>query len=450
MVEDVTDTFNSDRQEKQKIICNRVISIGREDVCPSNSISMELVKEYEDVPEAFLQWGKKLVSSGYNGVGLEFVTEAFTHAEHDEAPDRMRDRVLQVLAQHNQVGIMEVMLKEEEEKHPENVYLKNSLGQFYIAQRRISEAIDLLKSFVDDGNGDNATESKLGHAYLLSSHPEEAVTLFETMGLSRKEIASKITKSASACIQRGTPEDTLPFLNMFIESGQGDVIITNTLGNAYLHLGKPDDAIKLLKPLCDSGEGNKFTTGILSNAYLHSGKPDDAIKLLKLNEDDGDDAKTRILANAYVLQKNRKAFDLMKVDIEPPIVRDYLDAKLYYLEGFSRKARAIIQQHMHEKARSHIIGLFMACSEGKQELHTVLKDQFGARFSGKVKKISKAWISNSLQVELKAGKVSSGNKIFDLGALPISRSERIKAGLDSSVPVSAINTFWNEDHNTFD
>ncbi len=211
---------------------------------------------------------------------------------------------------------------------------------------------------------------------------------------------------------------------------------------------RPDDAIILLNDLHqDENRGNDVTASIFGNAYIHARRPEEGITFLEswINSDRGDNVTANILGKALVATQNRKKFDAHKNNITPETMRDYLDAKLHFLEGAPQKAMKILTPQIQENLRMNTASLFMACLEEDSPWHGILQQSLGQNTYDYISDHIAEWKDNPQRAILDDLEISNGHDLFELGGLPISHAEREKTSTDF-LPVGSSNHFWRKEN----
>ncbi len=129
----------------------------------------------------------------------------------------------------------------------------------------------------------------------------------------------------------------------------------------------------------------------------------------------------------------------------PETMRNYLDAKLYYLEGKPQKSMKILTPMIQDSLHMNTASLFMACLEQDNPWHGILKENMGEDRYNYIRDHIAEWKENPQRAIIDDLKYSNSGDLFELGGLPISHAEREKSGVDF-LPVSDVNRFWKEEH----
>lgn len=248
------------------------------------------------------------------------------------------------------------------------------------------------------------------------------------------EIENQAVTTAKALIKQRDFRAAIGLLQPLAVEGQTDPKIWAILGNAYIKTKQPDKAIALLKPLHVSGHGDSVTIATLGNAYIHDQNPKAAIALLKPLHDSGrgNTITTNILGNAAAIQKDHAIFDSVKGAIEPKTTRDYLEAKLLYLDNQPQKALRVLRPHIEgdiKNMSSNMCGIFLNVIPDKSPLQEFLKQCVGEETFARMMEHKELWRDNPLRAELSDVQLSDGRMIHILGATPVSHADRIKAGM---------------------
>lgn len=204
------------------------------------------------------------------------------------------------------------------------------------------------------------------------------------------------------------------------------------------------EAIALLRPHAHNSQTNMHIFGMLANAYIKTGNPKAAIALLKpLHESGrGNTVTTNTLGNACATAQNENLFYAIKAAITPSNLQEYLEAKIKYLNGDIAAARRIVRRHIAaaptmESIAGGILSIFLATTPAGDPLLGHMKAAMGDERFNRAMERAEAWKRSPLRVEMEMVWMSSSSTLFELGAYPVSGSDRNKAGLDRSMPVAA-------------
>ncbi len=174
------------------------------------------------------------------------------------------------------------------------------------------------------------------------------------------------------------------------------------LGNAYIKIKKPKAAIALLKPLHESGRGNTVTTNTLGNAYA--------------------------------IDKNQKGFETVKADTSPITMRDYLQAKLYYLNNQSSEALNVLKPYIIEAQNirdvpTSIMGAYLSCTGNDSPLLEHLRASAGEEYFSFLMRRRDSWRADPTRAELANDFMFSSQTLWELGGTPASTQDRNGLGL---------------------
>ncbi|MGH1456322.1 MAG: tetratricopeptide repeat protein [Alphaproteobacteria bacterium] len=253
---------------------------------------------------------------------------------------------------------------------------------------------------------------------------------------------------AQFLLQQKRPDDAIILLNdLHQDENRGNDVTASIFGNAYIHARRPEEGITFLESWINSDRGDDFTASTLGNAYIHARRPEEGIAFLKswINSDRGDNVTANILGKALVATQNRKKFDAHKNNITPETMRDYLDAKLHFLEGAPQKAMKILTPQIQENLRMNTASLFMACLEEDSPWHGILQQSLGQNTYDYISDHIAEWKDNPQRAILDDLEISNGHDLFELGGLPISHAEREKTSTDF-LPVGSSNHFWRKEN----
>lgn len=221
--------------------------------------------------------------------------------------------------------------------------------------------------------------------------------------------------------------------------------LNTQLAHIYTLQNKPQRAIDILQPFYSGGHGGLrgdiAAANTLGRAYIQAENPQSAIKLLKPIHDShrGDAATVNILGHAHVVNGDRQSFDRIKEEIQPPSLRDYLDAKLHYLQNDRAKASALLARHMRQDIQVigfNMLALFLACQGDRTPFLKALKTT--ALREDEIALLTERadeWQRNPAHTLMADFKMASTQTMFAEGALPASRADRTKAGIPKDMPV---------------
>ncbi len=209
-----------------------------------------------------------------------------------------------------------------------------------------------------------------------------------------------------------------------------------TLAKRLIKKNKPDLAIKILKPLHENGHGNTHIANTLGNAYIHAEQPQQAINTLKpLHEGGhGNTHTASILGNAYASTQDLSGFFSIKDDIKPQVHRDFLQAKLNFLNNEQQKVKDILRPYIEKDFdnlghRINVISLFSACLPNDSQVAKSIFESLNEDVFQRIMMQRIEWMTNPLKVEVLDINFSDAQRLFAEGASAVSAADLKKAGI---------------------
>lgn len=288
----------------------------------------------------------------------------------DEGPDeeRLLTNAASSLFEQKQYGAAQIIVTYGLERDPENLPFQTIQAKLFLREKKFENIVTLLENASERVRLNTATLSLLAKAHIGCGNPVAAIEKLEPsyrFGCTDPSLLRTLTK---AYLQTGRLEDARIALRTLDETGKGrtGADLTNDLGKAYLKAGQEIKAIPLLQCLHDKGHANEYTTGILGHAY--------------------------------VMTKDRNGFDGIKQDIGLIDLRDYMDAKLCYMEGHMKQARQILAPYLNrESPPRNMIGLYMASTFNEDGIiQAQIKAALGTDRYNEMRSIGQAWQRNEI------------------------------------------------------
>ena len=113
-----------------------------------------------------------------------------------------------------------------------------------------------------------------------------------------------------------------------------------------------------------------------------------------------------------------------------------MDAKLWYLQNNLKKTLEILQPYLQKNIHSvppNIITLYVACLGDDHPVLPHIAAAIGTEKFDYLLRCRQEWRENPLRAELRSDRISSSGLLFELGGVPVSTSDRHKAGLGTEI-----------------
>lgn len=277
-------------------------------------------------------------------------------------------------------------------------------------------------------------------------HPDTAISLIYT-ALAERELSEHpqktIASAAKILSENGHSHYAETVFKGAIKLYPDNLRFFVQLSNLYLGQSRFQAAIDLLKPVLDSGRGSTFIAAALGKAYIQSEQPELAIQILKpLHVSGKGDYLTAFqLGNAYAITKNQKGFDDVKYEVRQGPMRDYLQAKLHYLNNDSAAALKVVRPHITNAANiaevhGNILNIFLATVGDESPIFQHLKSSVDETIFVRLIERRDIWRANPLRMELANDPMHSSQMLWELGGVAASRKDATSAGLGMEARVS--------------
>lgn len=217
--------------------------------------------------------------------------------------------------------------------YPESVSFPYcSLGNAYLDQSLVDEAIDEYKRALEIEPGNSMASSNLGVAYEKKDMLDEAIAQYKHTIKVDPNYDLPHCNLGNVYNAKEMYEESILAYKKALSINPNNPIAYNNLGKVYAKIGRKDDAITVYKKALDLNPRYLEAQSNLAAVYMYKGSADDAItdyqKALTLNPNDA-----KVHCNLAAAYNKKRMFDEAISECNKAIALDPRYAKAYFNLG---------------------------------------------------------------------------------------------------------------------